>query len=364
MGPLLVIAAGGTGGHMFPAQALAEDMLARGWRVVLSTDARGARYAGGFPDAVERRVVSSATFARGGGLAKALVPFRILRGVFAARADFKRDKPAVVVGFGGYHSIPALGAAVLMKLPTIIHEQNGVLGRVNTLLAPRVSVVAAGTWPVAVPDGVEPVHVGNPVRASIAERAGAGYIPPGDYPLRIVVIGGSQGARILSDVVPAAIGQLPTALRDQIKVEQQARAEDIARVTQAYADIDVRAEVAPFFDDIPKRFTEAQLVISRSGASTVADISAIGRPSILVPFAAATGDHQTANARGLVDANAAIMMPESRFTPAALAEQIATVLGSPEGAQKMAIAARGQGRMDAAQALGALVQELAHTGAR
>jgi len=364
MGPLLVIAAGGTGGHMFPAQALAEDMLARGWRVVLSTDARGARYAGGFPDAVERRVVSSATFARGGGLAKALVPFRILRGVFAARADFKRDKPAVVVGFGGYPSIPALGAAVLMKLPTIIHEQNGVLGRVNTLLAPRVSVVAAGTWPVAVPDGVEPVHVGNPVRASIAERAGAGYIPPGDYPLRIVVIGGSQGARILSDVVPAAIGQLPTALRDQIKVEQQARAEDIARVTQAYADIDVRAEVAPFFDDIPKRFTEAQLVISRSGASTVADISAIGRPSILVPFAAATGDHQTANARGLVDANAAIMMPESRFTPAALAEQIATVLGSPEGAQKMAIAARGQGRMDAAQALGALVQELAHTGAR
>ena len=364
MGPLLVIAAGGTGGHMFPAQALAEDMLARGWRVVLSTDARGARYAGGFQDAVERRVVSSATFARGGGLAKALVPFRILRGVFAARADFKRDKPAVVVGFGGYPSIPALGAAVLMKLPTIIHEQNGVLGRVNTLLAPRVSVVAAGTWPVAVPDGVEPVHVGNPVRASIAERAGAGYIPPGDYPLRIVVIGGSQGARILSDVVPAAIGQLPTALRDQIKVEQQARAEDIARVTQAYADIDVRAEVAPFFDDIPKRFTEAQLVISRSGASTVADISAIGRPSILVPFAAATGDHQTANARGLVDANAAIMMPESRFTPAALAEQIATVLGSPEGAQKMAIAARGQGRMDAAQALGALVQELAHTGAR
>ena len=143
------------------------------------------------------------------------------------------------------------------------------------------------------------------------------------------MIGGSQGARILSDVVPAAIGQLPTALRDQIKVEQQARAEDIARVTQAYADIDVRAEVAPFFDDIPKRFTEAQLVISRSGASTVADISAIGRPSILVPFAAATGDHQTANARGLVDANSAIMMPESRFTPAALAEQIATVLGIP-----------------------------------
>jgi len=364
MAPLLVIAAGGTGGHMFPAQALAEDMLARGWRVVLSTDARGARYAGGFPDAVERRVVSSATFARGGLLAKALVPLRILRGVLAARSDFKHDMPAVVVGFGGYPSIPALGAAVLMKLPTIIHEQNGVLGRVNTLLAPRVSLVAAGTWPVAVPDGVEPVHVGNPVRASIAERAGAGYIPPGDYPLRIVVVGGSQGARILSDVVPAAIAQLPADLREQIKVEQQARAEDIDRVTQAYAQINVRAEVAPFFDDIPKRFTEAQLVISRSGASTVADISAIGRPSILVPFAAATGDHQTANARGLVDANAAIMIPESRFTPTALAEQIATVLGSPEGAHKMAIAARGQGRMDAAQALGDLVQELAHTGAR
>ena len=359
----ILLAAGGTGGHMFPASALAQSLKQHGYAPYLATYQRGLAYV----EAMEAMPVSRVPAATVYGSGPMRLPKRVLTLVWALVRSFmiiRRVKPQAIIGFGGYPSIPALGAAVLMKLPTIIHEQNGVLGRVNTLLAPRVSVVAAGTWPVAVPEGVEPVHVGNPVRASIAERAGAGYIPPGDYPLRIVVIGGSQGARILSDVVPAAIGQLPAALRGQIKVEQQARAEDIARVTQAYADIDVRAEVAPFFDDIPKRFTEAQLVISRSGASTVADISAIGRPSILVPFAAATGDHQTANARGLVDANAAIMMPESKFTPAALAEQIATVLSSPEGAQKMAIAARGQGRMDAAQALGALVQELAHTGAR
>lgn len=361
-GPLLVIAAGGTGGHMFPAQALAETMLARGWRVVLSTDARGARYAGGFPEAVERRIVSSATFARGGLLAKAAVPFRILSGVLAARGAFRRDPPAVVVGFGGYPSIPALGAALWMKLPTMIHEQNGILGRVNTLLAPRVSVVAAGTWPVTVPQGVDPVHVGNPVRAAVAERAGAGYIPPGDYPMRLVVIGGSQGARILSDVVPEAVALLPEAVRAQLKVEQQARAEDIDRVSQAYDRIGVRAEIAPFFDDIPKRFSEAQLVISRAGASSVADLSVIGRPSILVPFAAATGDHQTANARGLVQAGAAIMMPESKFTPEALAEQISTILAMPEGAQQMANAARELGKMDAAETLAGLVEELAQTG--
>lgn len=206
--PLLLIAAGGTGGHMFPAQALAEAMLKRGWRVRLSTDARGARYTGAFPSAVAIGEVSSATFARGGAAAKLLVPFRIAGGILSAIAAFRRDRPAVVVGFGGYPTIPALAAAWVLRLPRLIHEQNGVLGRVNRLFARRVHRVACGTALTALPGGVAGVHTGNPVRAAVLERAGAPYLAPGAGALRLVVLGGSQGARILSDRVPAALARL------------------------------------------------------------------------------------------------------------------------------------------------------------
>ena len=301
MSRLLVIAAGGTGGHMFPAQVLAEVMLEKGWRVKLSTDARGARYVGGFPEAVEIEQIKSATFARGGIVGKITAPFKLLAGVMAARAKFRKDRPDVVVGFGGYPSFPAITAAWLMKLPRMIHEQNGVLGRVNQLFASRVDAVACGTWPTALPAGVEGIHTGNPVRASIWDRAGASYIVPGDYPMSLVVIGGSQGARILSEVVPSAVALLPADIRANLRVAHQARVEDTELVEAVYRNSGIDAEVAPFFDDIPRRFSEAQLVISRSGASSVADLSVIGRPSILVPYAAATADHQTANARGLVE---------------------------------------------------------------
>ena len=353
--PLLLIAAGGTGGHMFPAQALAEAMLARGWRVKLSTDARGARYVSGFPAQVEVVVPSSATFARGGIAAKLLVPFRIAGGVASALWSCFRDAPAVVVGFGGYPSIPALVAAWVLRRPRMIHEQNGVLGRVNQLFARRVMAVACGTWPTAMPQGVTGVHTGNPVRAAVLERAGAGYIEPGDYPMEILVIGGSQGARILSDVVPAAIAGLPAGFRRWLRVTQQARAEDLDRVVAAYAQAGITAEVAPFFADIPRRLSEAQLVISRAGASSVADISVIGRPAILIPFAAATADHQTANARGLVDAGAAILIPEAALDAASLSAQIAAVLGSPDAAARMARNALSQGLPDATTRLVALV---------
>ena len=358
--PLLVIAAGGTGGHMFPAQALAEAMLARGWRVTLSTDARGARYAGGFPEAVPVAQVPSATPARGGVAARATVPFRIAGGVLAALADMRRDRPAAVVGFGGYPSIPALAAATLLRLPRMIHEQNGVLGRVNARFARRVDAVACGTWPTALPAGVAAIHTGNPVRASVAARAGAPYIPPGDYPMRLLVIGGSQGARILSDTVPEAVAALPEALRAQLHISHQAREEDRARVAAFYTDAGLSADVRPFFDDVPARMAEAQLVISRAGASSVADISVIGRPSILIPFAAATADHQTANARGLVAADAAVLIPEARLTSAVLAEQIAAVLQHPDTAQRMAAGALDHGRPDAADRLAALVHDLAN----
>ncbi|MDZ4310635.1 MAG: UDP-N-acetylglucosamine--N-acetylmuramyl-(pentapeptide) pyrophosphoryl-undecaprenol N-acetylglucosamine transferase [Cypionkella sp.] len=357
--PLLLIAAGGTGGHMFPAQALAEAMIAKGWRVKLSTDARGARYAGGFPKAVEIVELSSATFARGGVLAKLAVPFRIAGGIVSALLSSLRDKPDVVVGFGGYPSIPALTAAWILRRPRMIHEQNGVLGRVNSLFARRVDKVACGTWPTALPAGVEGIHTGNPVRALVLERAGAGYIAPGDYPMELLVIGGSQGARILSQLVPAAVAALPDALRGHLRVAHQARAEDLPGVVAAYAEAGVRAEVEPFFTDIPRRLSEAQLVISRSGASSVADISVIGRPAILIPFAAATGDHQTANARGLVDAGAAVMIAEAQLDAAGLSAQMAAVLQDPPRAADMARKAQGQGRPDATDRLVALVEALA-----
>jgi UDP-N-acetylglucosamine--N-acetylmuramyl-(pentapeptide) pyrophosphoryl-undecaprenol N-acetylglucosamine transferase len=358
MAPLLLIAAGGTGGHMFPAQALAEAMLAKGWRVRLSTDARGARYTSGFPQGVEITQVSSATFARGGVLAKLLAPLRIAAGIVAATFRLWRDKPAVVVGFGGYPTIPALSAAVILGLPRMIHEQNGILGRVNQAFATRVNTVACGTWPTALPDGVTGEPTGNPVRQTVLDRAGAPYIAPGDYPMSVVVIGGSQGARVLSDMVPAAIAGLDQPLRDRLRIAHQARDEDLRRVVQAYADAGIPAEVEPFFTDIPRRLSEAQLVISRSGASSVADISIIGRPAILIPFAAATGDHQTANARGLAEAGAAVILPEAGLTPATLTAEITAILTAPDRAELMARSALAQGRPDATIRLAALVEAL------
>ena len=359
MSKLLLMAAGGTGGHMFPAQALAEAMLRRGWRVKLSTDARGARYTGGFPHSVEIEEVPSATFARGGALAKAAVPFRIGAGVISAMAKMRRDRPDVVVGFGGYPSIPALGAAHLMGLPRMIHEQNGVLGRVNQIFATRVAQVGCGTWPTELPEGAQGIYTGNPVRKAVLDRANAPYIPPGDYPMSILVMGGSQGARILSDMVPAAVAALPEGLRRNVRVSHQARAEDHDRVASFYAEHGIDADVQPFFNDVPNRMAEAQLVISRSGASSVADISVIGRPSILIPYAAAAGDHQTANARGLVEAGAAIRIPESALSPEALTDNIATILTQPDGAIQMARAAFSVSAPDATDRLVAVVEDLA-----
>jgi len=326
----LIIAAGGTGGHMFPAQALAEAMVARGWRVTLSTDARGARYAGGFPAEVRVEQVTSATFARGGPAAKALVPLRLAAGVSAALARMALDRPTLVAGFGGYPSVPAL-----------------------------VQAFACGTWPCALPAGVAAEHTGNPVRAAVHARAGAPYIPPGDYPMSVLVLGGSQGARILSDAVPAGLAALPDTLRAHLRVAHQARPEDLDRAVAAYDAAGIAAEVQPFFDDIPRRLSEAQLVIARAGASTVAELGVIGRPAILVPFAAALGDHQTANARALVEAGAAVMIPESRLKPEALADATETVLSQPDAAVQMAHAALDQAVPDATERLVDLVERVA-----
>jgi UDP-N-acetylglucosamine--N-acetylmuramyl-(pentapeptide) pyrophosphoryl-undecaprenol N-acetylglucosamine transferase len=358
-GPLALIAAGGTGGHMFPAQALAEVLVRRGWRVKLSTDQRGARYAGGFPHVVEVVPTTSASLARGGLTARLAAPLRIMAGLVHATVALLRDRPAVVVGFGGYPSIPALGAALVLGIPRVIHEQNAVPGEVNRRLATRVQAFACGIWPTDLPAGTNAHHTGNPVRAGILARAGAGYIPPGDHPTDVLVLGGSQGSRILSANAPAAMAALPAAIRANLRIAHQARPEDLSAVRDAYTQTGIRAEVAPFFDDIPRRLAEAQLVISRAGASSVAELSVIGRPSILIPFAAARGDHQTANARALVQAEAAILIPEARLTPAELALHVERILGDPAAAVRMATAARRLAMPDAALGLADLVAQTA-----
>jgi UDP-N-acetylglucosamine--N-acetylmuramyl-(pentapeptide) pyrophosphoryl-undecaprenol N-acetylglucosamine transferase len=360
--PLIMIAAGGTGGHMFPAQALAEEMLQRGWRVKLSTDPRGARYTGGFPEAVEIEVVNASTFARGGFKAKLLTPFQILRGVLAARKSMGKDRPAIVAGFGGYPAVPAMLAAGMRNIPRIIHEQNGVLGRVNKLFVKRVQAVACGTWPTELPEGVQAYHTGNPVRGSVLERSGAQYIPPGDWPMSLLVIGGSQGSSIVAQTAANAMELLPENMRSNLRVACQARDADADEVSQTFVNAGVSAEIEPFFSDIPSRMSEAQLIISRSGASSVADISVIGRPSILIPYAHATADHQNANARGLAAADAAIVIQESALTPNVLADCISKILSSDKGASKMAGSALSEGKPEAAKELADLVEITAQKG--
>ena len=356
---LLVIAAGGTGGHMFPAQALAEAMLALGWRVKLFTDPRGARYTGGFPHTVEVEVTDSASFSRGGLGAKLAAPFHLLRGILSATWKMLRERPDVVVGFGGYPALPAMAAAWLTRRPRMIHEQNGVLGRVNRLFARRVHQIACGTWPTDLPKGVSGIHTGNPVRRAVLERENAQYIAPGDYPMSLLVIGGSQGARVLSEIVPGAVALLPPEILQHLRVSHQARPEDVAAVEARYADAGVPAEVATFFDDVPARLAEAQLVISRAGASSLADICVVGRPSILIPLTSSASDEQVANARGLAEAGAAYVMDERELTALELARHIHRVLEDGPMASRMAAAALDHGKPEATETLVLLVEELA-----
>lgn len=360
MSPHLVIAAGGTGGHMFPAQALAQEMLRRGWRVTLTTDDRGARYAGGFPDAVVVKPVRSATFARGGAAAKLAAPFLIGLGLWETLRWFRRDRPSAVAGFGGYPSIPALGAASVARVPALIHEQNGVLGRVNRAFGPRVKALACGTWPLTnPPDGATPLHVGNPIRDAARQAAAIPYAPPGDGPLNLLVFGGSQGASVFSRLIPEALAALPEPLRARLTLTQQSRPDETEALAARYAAMGITAEVAPFFADMPARIAAAQLVVSRAGASSVAELTAIGRPSILVPYPSAMDDHQTANAAPLAAAGAAISAPESALTGASLSAHIAAVLADPARAVAMADAARGLGRPDAAERLADLTERVA-----
>jgi UDP-N-acetylglucosamine--N-acetylmuramyl-(pentapeptide) pyrophosphoryl-undecaprenol N-acetylglucosamine transferase len=324
----VVIAAGGTGGHLFPAEALAAELVARGRRIALMTDSRSTAFESHAFAAGERFVLPGSGLA-GRGMVQALRgSARLAAGTAIARGLLKRLDAAAVVGFGGYPSVPPVLAARLLprrRRPfVVLHEQNAVLGRANHLLARGVDLLALA-FPATkrIPAGVRAEITGNPVRPALAALAGQGYTAPGEGGvIRLLVVGGSLGARIFADVVPPAIAALPEALRARLLIAQQCRAEDLDRVRGAYAAAGVPAECAPFFPDIAVRLSAAHAVIARAGASTIAELACAGRPSILVPLPSAIDDHQTANARALVEAGAARLMKQRDFEAATLTAQL------------------------------------------
>ena len=355
-----VLAAGGTGGHLFPAQALASELARRGGRVVVMTDDRSQKFGDVFPDAEISRV-PSATFANRSAPGRVAALGIIVIGVFAALAKLLRLKPRAVVGFGGYPSLPVMTAAWLAGLPTMLHEQNAVPGRANRLLISKVKKISASLPFVrfAPKDESRVVFTGNPVRPEAAALSTSGYTPPGDSgPIRLLVFGGSQGARALSEIVPAGLAMLPDRLRTRLDVTQQARAEDVEAVQSAYRKAGIKCDVARFYGDLPQRMAQAHLVICRSGASTVSELAVIGRPAILVPYPFAMDDHQTANATVMERAGAAWAVPQQKLTPEELAGFLEALFEHPTELAERAAAAHAMGRPDAALRLADLVETL------
>ena len=353
----IVLVAGGTGGHVFPAEALAEALRERGYTLALFTDQRGESYKGELGQLPTHRI--SAGRIDGGWMNKIKGGLSLITGAAQSRRLFRQLTPSVVVGFGGYASVPAMWAATGMRIPTVIHEQNALMGRANRLLASRVTAIGT-SFPNVI--GIKPsdkakaVMTGNPVRAAVRALRDTPYIAPGSQgPIRILVTGGSQGASIFASVVPAALERLPEEIRYRLEVAQQARPEDVANVRAAYAQAGIRAEIAPFFSDLAVRLGTSHLFIGRAGASTIAEITCSGRPAILVPYPHAADDHQTANARALDAANAAILMPQGAFDAATLATRFKLLFGYAPNLTRLAEAARALGTSEAASNLAILV---------
>jgi UDP-N-acetylglucosamine--N-acetylmuramyl-(pentapeptide) pyrophosphoryl-undecaprenol N-acetylglucosamine transferase len=351
----IVLSAGGTGGHLFPAQALAGELRRRGRRIVVMTDTRFANYATSFPGA-QIETVSSAP------LNSLIAPFKIAAGVALALRKLLRLKPAAVIGFGGYPSVPVMLAASLARLPTAVIEQNAVVGRANRLVMNHVRRVAAA-FPIArfAPrDKTKIVLTGNPLRPEVIHLWGAPYkAPSADGPLHLLVFGGSQGARAFSEIVPHAITRLSQAMKVRLQIVQQCRIEDIETVRAIYTQAGIRAELQPFFADLPQRMAEAHLVIGRSGAGTVAELMAIGRPAILVPLLHALDDNQTPNADILSRAGAGWTVAQSDLSPDSLARMLGGIFSSPADLAARAAAAHMLAVPDAAQKLADMVENLA-----
>lgn len=359
-GRLAVVAAGGTGGHLFPAEATARALAARGWRIVLATDARGANFSKDFP-AEERLALDAATFTFSNPVGAARGVFKVTAGAVQALSAFRRLRPAVVIGFGGYPSLPAMLAGKLTGTPTVIHAADAVLGRVNRALAPHVNQVACAfpTLKMASEEVLRSAAVvGNPVRPEIQALYGRPYSPPTDT-LRLLVTGGSQGAKLLSETVPDAVALLPEALRLRLKVEQQTRIESLDIARRVYGQAGVEAEIAPFFRNMAGRLSSAHVVIGRAGASTVCEIATVGVPSILVPLAIAADDHQTFNAKLLSDVGAAEVIAEDDFTAERLSAMLARMLSDPADLARRAAAAKSVATPNAADTLAQLVERVA-----
>ena len=361
---IIFLAAGGTGGHMVPAHALAGELRARGHHVKLITDERGVRIPGLF-EGIETHVLPAGRLG-GGPLGWLKAAGAVLSGRREARALYREAGADAVVGFGGYPAFPALFAASAGRVPIILHEQNALLGRVNRFFAREARAIATSYANVArlkpaFSDKV--VLVGNPVRSDVA-RLGEAPFPPYDEtsPLKILVTGGSQGASVLGDVVPAGLGALPPSLRLRLQVVQQCRADDIEKVRETYRSLNIPAELLTYIDDMPAKLADAHLVIARAGASTIAELTAAGRPAILVPLPSAADDHQTANAREMAVAGGARMIAQSGFTAHALARQIAVLADDPQALANAAARALSVGRPHAASDLADLVERIAGGG--
>jgi UDP-N-acetylglucosamine--N-acetylmuramyl-(pentapeptide) pyrophosphoryl-undecaprenol N-acetylglucosamine transferase len=360
--PLILLAAGGTGGHLFPAEALGVELIRRGYRVRLATDARALRYSGLFSkDTID--VVPSETVRGRNPLALARTGAMLGAGTLVALNLMRRLKPAAVVGFGGYPTVPPLLAARLFGVPTLLHEANAVLGRANRFLSGRVSAIATSLPGVLDRDPAlapKTTTVGTPMRPAILAAAAVKFVSPEpNGSLRLLVVGGSQGARVMADIVPGAIEQLKPELWSRLILTQQVREEDMARVRAVYDRIKISAELAPFFTDLPARLASSQLVVSRSGAGTVAELGAIGRPSILVPLPGAIDQDQFANAGVLSQADGAIRILQNDFTSERLAAEMTTFAAEPARLTAMARNARTVGRLDAAERLADLVAKVA-----
>ncbi|NNE58648.1 MAG: undecaprenyldiphospho-muramoylpentapeptide beta-N-acetylglucosaminyltransferase [Hellea sp.] len=353
--PRLLLAAGGTGGHMFPAQALAEILKSDGWDIAMMTDARGRKHSGNIP-ADPIIDVEAATVNPKRPIKAVTGLWRLSRGVRQAK-KFTRDwKPDVIVGFGGYPAFPAMRAAQSLKIPSLIHEQNAVLGRVNRVFATRARVVASGFDDLEkLPAGANHVPIGNPLRAQIVDAIPEAYEAPTGI-INLVIIGGSLGARLISDVVPRAVADLPEDLRKRLHVVQQTREESLSVARMTYEGAYVPNICEPFFSDIQKHLASAHFIIGRAGASSVSEIAAMGKPSLLVPLAIAMDDHQTANANSLKSLGAADILPESEFTPEKVKSILEARLSDSNWLENAARSAKSAARTDAAKAMAKLVK--------
>lgn len=357
---IVLLAAGGTGGHVFPAEALAYELKARGYAVHLVTDSRAERYAGKFP-ADEIHVVPSATIGSKNPIAVAKALLTLWKGLRAARRLVTKLKPVAVVGFGGYPTVPPLLASTGLGVPSLIHEQNAVMGRANKALAKRVKAIAGGFLPETQGEyAAKTVATGNPVRPAVLAAADVAYTPShAGEPFQLVVFGGSQGAQFFSAAVPAAICLLPNEVRARVSVTQQARPEDKDSVIASYKKLGVAADVSPFFGDMAERIAGSDLVISRSGASTVSELSVIGRPSVLVPYPHALDHDQAANAAALSAAGGASVIKQSELTPQKLSSLLLEAMNEPDRLAQTAAAAKATGKPNAAGALADLVEAIA-----